>query len=54
VQDTAVVYGQLAVLARLGAESRRGEEATVRDALTADLSEFAKADGGATCLSLLF
>lgn len=26
VQDTAVVYGGLAVLARLGAESRRGEE----------------------------
>lgn len=33
VQDTAVIYGQLAVLARLGAKSRRGEQAAVRDAL---------------------
>jgi dimethylargininase len=33
VQDTAVVYGQMAVVARLGAQSRRGEEAAVREAL---------------------
>lgn len=33
VQDTAVVYGTLAVMARLGAESRRGEEAAVAEAL---------------------
>ncbi len=33
VQDTAVVYGTLAVLARPGAESRRGEEVAVRQAL---------------------
>ena len=33
VQDTAVVYDQLAVVARLGAQSRRGEEAAVREAL---------------------
>lgn len=33
VQDTAVIYGTLAVVARPGAESRRGEEAAVVGAL---------------------
>lgn len=33
VQDTAVIYGDLAVMAHLGAESRRGEEEPVRRAL---------------------
>lgn len=33
VQDTAVIASDLAVIARLGAPSRRGEEATVRHAL---------------------
>jgi dimethylargininase len=33
VQDTAVIYGTLAVIARPGAESRRGEEAAVAEAL---------------------
>lgn len=33
VQDTAVVYGTLAIIAHPGAESRRGEEAAVADVL---------------------
>jgi dimethylargininase len=33
VQDTAVIYGDLAVIARLGAESRQGEQLAVRRAL---------------------
>ena len=33
VQDTAVVYGDLAVIARFGVESREGEQAAVRQAL---------------------
>lgn len=33
VQDTAVIYGDLAVIARPGAKSRQGEEKSVREAL---------------------
>jgi dimethylargininase len=38
IEDTAVVLGSVAVIARSGASSRRGEAAPVRDALTARFS----------------
>ncbi|MEJ2211546.1 MAG: arginine deiminase family protein, partial [Anaerolineae bacterium] len=51
VQDTAVVYGLLAVIARPGAESRRGEEAAVAEVLgshrrLADIRAPATLEGG--------
>lgn len=51
VQDTAVIYGTLAVIARPGAESRRGETAAVARALAghwrlAEIRTPATLDGG--------
>jgi dimethylargininase len=61
VEDTAVVFGELAVLARPAPEHRRGEVASVREALAAhrpllELAAPATLDGGdvLACEELIF
>jgi dimethylargininase len=51
VEDTAIIAGGLAIIARIGAESRSGEEAAVREHLTGrmevrELENPARIDGG--------